>query len=102
MGRLLGRPSPAWATAIVSRSSELASDAGAVERALQTFGVARPAGEAARDIHRHVIAANRESIDMDESSAAKNPHRRGAAAEIDHARCPISLSSSTNTDRPAA
>ena len=58
-------------------------DASAVQ-SLEAFRVADGNVEAARDVPRHVRAAEGHRVDMDEPPAGEDPDRRRAAAKIDH------------------
>ena len=65
-------------------------DAGAVE-GLEPFGVGEADGEAARDVHRHVRAADRDRVDVDDAAAGEHADRRRAGAEIDQRRAHLDL-----------
>ena len=58
-------------------------DASAVQ-SLEAFGVADRNVETARDVPRHVRAAEGDRVDMDEPAAGEDPDTRRAAAKIDH------------------
>ena len=66
----------------MSRSSELDRDGRAVER-LQALGGGDPGRQPARDVHRDVVAADRDRVGVDEVAAGEDADARRAAAHID-------------------
>src|SRR5580698_9479431 len=63
-------------------------DASAVQ-SLEAFGVADRNVETARDVPRHVRAAESHGVDMDEPAAGEDPDTCRAAAEIDNRRAQL-------------
>ena len=66
----------------MSRSSEPPIEHTAIER-LDSLGVGDARVQSARDIHGDVMAAQRETFQMNEPSALERRHRGGAGAHID-------------------
>ena len=77
-------------TAIMSRSSELDRDRRAVER-LQALGGGDPGREPARDVHRDVVAADRDRVGVDEVAVGEDADARRAAAHIDDGAAHLGL-----------
>ena len=69
---------------------------------LDALRVGEVGGEPARDVERHVLAADRDRVGMHELAVVEDRQRRRAAAHVDAARRRARASSSTSAARPDA
>ena len=73
----------------------------AVER-LQPLRVGEPRVEAAGDVHGDVIAAERNGVEMGHVAAREHGDATSSRAPMSTTMTPISASSGSSTERPAA